>query len=312
MEKVTIEINCTTCHKKHKIRITKKAREGKEPFKFACPDVTRLYRLITFFIDGRRGIFDDLKDIKNAHVKNMQKEIKKHLILMFGEHEFSKKFKRWKSINPPCLYIIEEYVDKLNITIDAYSCGYFYPAMTSACALGERILNRLLLKTKKHFKSNQFYKKVYNKDSFNDWDFMIKVLADWKILNKELVDIFAKLKEFRNDSIHYNENYNFKKNTLIAINYLIEAINNLFGVMKRTDIFWIFNVPGEIWLKSEAENLPFVKEFIISHCYQAHAIHQIDEKNNKILEDGAHVGPLSDLEFIELRKRYHSNNIRNN
>ena len=53
--------------------------------------------------------------------------------------------------------------------------------------------------------------------------------------------------------------------------------------------------------KSEAEDNPFVKEFVLPHCYYAHAVHELDRSSNRIVERLGKTGKLTDQEFIELR-----------
>lgn len=64
----------------------------------------------------------------------------------------------------------------------AFVTGAYYPALVAACALGERILNHLVLDMRDSFKSSDHYKKVYRKDSLDDWPFAVVVLTDWKVL----------------------------------------------------------------------------------------------------------------------------------
>ena len=52
------------------------------------------------------------------------------------------------------------------------------------------------------------------------------------------------------------------------ITALIAVIAEIFGVINRRDIFLVFDVPGEVWMRSSAEATPFVKEFVLQHCYQ--------------------------------------------
>ena len=92
----------------------------------------------------------------------------------------------------------------------------------------------------------------------------------------------------------------FLKNSHDAIIALLKIIDLQFNYTKRTDIFWVFDVPGEIWVKSEMANDPFVKEFVIPHCF---ALAPLDEPMVKppFKEKGARLKPLSDEEFIEIR-----------
>ena len=61
-----------------------------------------------------------------------------------------------------------------------------YPALTGACALGERILNYLILNLRDDFHSTPEYKQVYRKDSFDQWDAPINALASWGVLLPEV------------------------------------------------------------------------------------------------------------------------------
>jgi hypothetical protein len=83
---------------------------------------------------------------------------------------------------------------------------------------------------------------------------------------------------------------------------VIAAITEIFGVINRKDIYLVFDVPGEIWVRHEVEKYPFVKEFVLPHCYYAHAVHDIDFEKKKITERVGKIGPLTDEEFVQLRK----------
>lgn len=138
--------------------------------------------------------------------------------------------------------------------------------MTSAGALGERILNRLVIKLRVYYKSSKHYKKIWKKKSFDQWDYPVKVLLDWGVITERVSELFLKLKKYRNDSIHYNSNYDFEANSHDAIKLLAQIIDRQFNYINRKDLFWVFNVPGEIWLRSEVSSNPFIIEFVLPHC----------------------------------------------
>ena len=290
-----VDYKCPVCSGNHKVRATKKQIKGIEPVFVQCPDLDRRYRLSSFFIDSTRGFY------KDENLKNQQEPYTEYLKSEFGVNNFDSKFQRWLNINYPPLGLIDEYPEKITQIINSYSCGYFYSAVTSACCLAERILNRLLLKTRNYFKNSPNYKKIYRKDSFDDWSKMLSILSEWNLISKTAFDAFNELMPIRHSSIHYNEYYNFEEVAPIAINKLILAITEIFGVINRKDIYLVFNIPGEVWVKSEAENNPFVKEFVLPHCYYAHAVHEIDRENGRINERLGKTGKLTDQEFIEIR-----------
>jgi hypothetical protein len=72
--------------------------------------------------------------------------------------------------------------------------------------------------------------------------------------------------------------------------------------MNRKDIYLVFDVPGEVWVRRKAEGLPFVREFVLPHCYYAHAVHDVDFERKKVTDRLGKTGPLTDEEFVELRK----------
>lgn len=273
-----IDITCPICDATHSVNLTDAQARSEEPFIFQCPDLNRRYRLMSFYVETRRGFYnsDHSLDEANDHTKHLKAEL--------GEYDFDVKFQRWKQIDYPPLGLLDEYPAKITQIINAFSMGYSYPALTSACCLAERILNRLVLRCRDHFKSHPDYKKIYRKESFDDWDRMLGLISDWDLIPEKAVELFQELMPIRHQSIHYNDSYDFDSVAPVAINKLIAAVTEVFGVINRKDIYLVFDVPGEVWVRSEAESIPFVKEFVIPHCYYAHAVHDIDFQRGKVTE----------------------------
>jgi hypothetical protein len=294
-----IKMNCDTCGKTHVIKL---ADEEEQRLRsagnvvIACPDLDRRYRLVNFFVETRRGIFE------HPAAEKLAKDQSEYLQHDFGTLDFGEKFARWKGIKYPPIGLIDEYPEKITQIVNTYSMGYAYPAVTSACCLSERILNRLVLRCRDHFKGHPDYKRIYRKDSFDDWALMLDLIEKWSLISPRAIQLFRELMPIRHQTIHYNDGYDFGAVVETVINKLIEAITEVFGVMNRKDIYWVFDVPGEVWVRSEAQSLPFVKEFVLPHCYFAHAQHEIDLPNGRIIERVGRTGRLTDAEFIDLRK----------
>lgn len=291
-----IRIKCSICQDAHALSISPEQASGKAPIVVLCPNLDRRYRLTNFFIDATRNMFS------HPALQKEGNEYKEHMKSILGENNFNQKFERWLKIEYPPIGLIEEYPEKIQEIINVYSSGYYYSAVTAACCLAERILNRLIIKTRIHFKSSPHYKKVYNKQSFDDWDRMLKIISDWQLISPKAIDMMKEIKPIRHQTIHYTESYDFESVAPIVINKLITTITEIFGVMNRKDIYLVFDIPGEVWVRSKAEGLPFVKEFILPHCYYAHAVHTIDLGSRKIIERLGKAGKLTDEEFVNLRK----------
>ena len=74
------------------------------------------------------------------------------------------------------------------------------------------------------------------------------------------------------------------------------------GALHRTDIFRVFEIPGEIWVRADYESDPFVKEFVLPCCTRMAAIAQLSDDGYS--EDGAYAGEMTENEFTRLRKEY--------
>lgn len=146
----------------------------------------------------------------------------------------------------------------------SFVAGAYYPALVAACALGERILNHLVLDLRDSFKSSQHYRKVYRNDSFDNWPLAISVLTDWKVLVDGVGNEFLALAELRNRSVHFNpETYkSLRDDALAALQRLNTIIARQFGYFGRQPWF-IENTPGAQFVKRAYETDPFVRTYVI-------------------------------------------------
>jgi hypothetical protein len=146
----------------------------------------------------------------------------------------------------------------------SFVAGAYYPALVAACALGERILNHLVLDLRDSFKSSEHYRKVYRKDSFDNWPFAVSVLTDWKVLVDGVGTDFLALGELRNRSIHFNpETYqSLRENALAALQRLNAILGKQFGYFGRQPWF-IESTPGAQFVKRDYEIDPFVRTYLI-------------------------------------------------
>lgn len=69
----------------------------------------------------------------------------------------------------------------------SFVVGSYYPALVGACALGERLLNHLILNLRENFKGTPEYKKVHRKSSFDDWELAIGTLESWGLASRSVL-----------------------------------------------------------------------------------------------------------------------------
>jgi hypothetical protein len=183
--------------------------------------------------------------------------------------------------------------------------GAYYPALTASCALGERILNYLILMLREEFKNSPEYKRVYNRDSFDNWDIAINTLDAWNILLPEVVTEFRTLRDRRNDAIHFRPELdnNDRLLALAAIRSLNFIMENQFCAFGSQPWF-VTGVPGEIYIKKEWEKQPFIRKMYLPNCASVGPKHKVESVMPWAIRDDATYEDreITDEEFCSLRR----------
>jgi len=269
------------------------------------------YRVLASDFDTRANILNT--DIKNdwelqvkAQWEHNKNQIKEGIIAEFGAYSAFDKIKNFIDLGAYPISILAFHNKFLHQARRAFVIGAYYPALTSACALGERILNQLILHLREYFKATQEYKNVYRKNSFDNWDLAIDTLTAWQILLPDVVKLFQELKEIRHRSIHFNPetDTNDRELSLDSMLKLSKIIQRQFSAL-GTQPWFIEGIPGAAYIKRESQDSPFVKEIILPNCSLVGPLHTLEKSpkgwvvhDNHEYEDRE----LSDQEFAELLK----------
>lgn len=201
------------------------------------------------------------------------------ILAEYGTHDSVGRLKNFQDFgNLP--FSISLFDNKFLIQIrDAFTVGAYYPALTGATSFGERILNHLMLQLRDFYKDTPEYKKVYNKESFQDWHLPINTLESWNVLLPDVVKDFKALADIRNHkAVHFNPetDQNDREYALEAIHTLIAIIYNQFGALGIQPWF-IPTTKGGFFIKKEAEELPFIKTVYLPNCVLVSPYHKIVE-----------------------------------
>jgi hypothetical protein len=197
---------------------------------------------------------------------------------------------------------------------NAFVIGSYYPALTGACALGERILNHLLLNLRDYYRSTPEYKNVYRKSSFDNWQLAIDTLEAWHILLPLVVTEYRKLAEFRNRSIHFDPTMDQDDRSLAleAIHTLSNIIQEQFSGGFGKQPWFIPNIRGASFIKKEAEEQPFIKVVYLPNCALVGPYFRLEprvtEYGTEIIVHDQHnyeQKDISDEEFAVLFKNRH-------
>ena len=269
------------------------------------------YRVLTYDFDARANILntdikDDWKPELKAQWENNKNQIKEGLIAEFGAYSAFTKIRNFIDLGAYPISIIAFHNKFLHQARRAFVIGAYYPALTSACTLGERILNQLILHLRDYFKATPQYKNVYRKNSFDNWDLGITTLDAWKILLPDVIIRFRELKDIRHRSIHFNPetDTNDRELSLNAILILSKIIQSQFSAF-GTQPWFIDGIHGAAYIKKQSQEDPFVKEIILPNCYLVGHLHTLENSTKGWVVHDNHEYEnieISDQEFAALLK----------
>jgi hypothetical protein len=227
----------------------------------------------------------------------------------YGPWQFEAKLQNFLDIGPKAFSILAFHNRFFEQCRRAFVVGAYYPALTGACALGERLLNHLILLLRDDFKASPQYKYVYRKESFDNWQTVIDALEAWGVLLPETVGHFRRLHAVRNRAIHFRPetDTNDRPLALEAIKVLSDIIASQFSGFGPQPWF-LGGVPGEIYLKKEAELTPFIRKVYLPNCLLVgpfHVVEAIDPDGRMIVRDDAEYEErqITDEEFCRLRTK---------
>ena len=204
--------------------------------------------------------------MKAQHRANRE-AVRRGLIAEFGEIAADAKAENFISIGTKPFSVLSYHNNFFHQIRNAFVVGAYYPALVGACALGERILNHLILDLRPYFTATPEYRKVHRKQSFDDWRLPIDTLEAWRILLPVAAREFRALMPLRHRSIHFNvETYGrLRDDALAAILHMRAIIEQQFGSHGLRPWF-IKGTHGHAFIRKDFEEHPFVRTYFIPRC----------------------------------------------
>ena len=252
-------------------------------------------------------------EVRGLHWANRRNVIE-NLAHQYGEADIGRKLAEFAVLGPEPFSVVAYHTHFFRQVRNAFVIRSYYPALTGACALGERILNHLIRALRDDFKSTAEYKTVYDKVSFDNWAVAIDVLDSWGVLLPDIAASFRKLAQERNKALHFRPETddNARELALGAIRILASIIEKQFGSLSAGP-WYMDDTPGESYLKHDAEALPFVKRVIIPsasalHVGPLHEIAMSDSTGLWVVTEVGDGGPVegSDAAFLVLLREHRS------
>ena len=270
------------------------------------------YRVLNDDFDTRPYVLSiEILDTWEPRIKEQwertKAQIEAEVEYEYGKHQIGRKLQDFKEMGPKPFSVVAYHNRFLAQIRSAFVLGDYYPALTGACALGERILNHLLLRLREDFKSTREYRKVYRKDSFDNWDLAIGTLHSWKVLTDACRDAFEKLKTTRHSAIHFSVDVDKmdRELSLRAIHELNEVINTQFA--SHGHLPWFIEGTENSFIKKEYESNPFVREVYLPNCVLVSPFHELEARSRQFvaLEHKSDAeGEVSDQEYARLHKEF--------
>lgn len=241
-----------------------------EEYRAQVPDAgSRRYLSFEFDFDARAYTLGlDIEDhwepsVKEAWAQNKE-ATRLELIGEFGGRAIASKVENFIAIGTKPMSVMAYHNQLFPQVRDAYVMGQYYPALVGACALGERLLNHLILDMRPFFVATPEYKSVYRKASFDNWDVPIDTLEAWCILRSEAAGEFRALKLLRHRSLHFNVGTyaTLKEDALAAIHHMRTIIDLQFGTFGNHPWF-IAGTKGHVFIRREWEANPYVRKYFL-------------------------------------------------
>lgn len=255
----------------------------------------------------KEEIPDDWEPLARAQHWHIRLQVIEELRHQYGAMALENKVAEYSALGPEPFSVLSYHNHLYRQVRDAFVAGSYYPALTGCCALGERILNHLIQDLRDDFRGTPEYKHVYDKEGFDNWDLAIGVLESWSVILPEVVADFRTLRDLRNQSIHYRPEVGEDPRPMAidSIKLLARIISNQFGSLGDQP-WYLSGIPGEIYLKRDSEQLPFVRRFLIPSAVLVGPRHELEfdpQAQAFRVADMGDAGPRegTDEEFRDLR-----------
>jgi hypothetical protein len=266
------------------------------------------YRVLSYDFDTRAVLLqqeigvDWEEPVKNLWKAN-QARIKESVLAQYGIIDGVRKLKDFTEFGGLPISIIGYHNRFLRQIRDSYVQGAYYPALTAACTLGERILNHLVLGLRDDYIHTPEFARVGTKSSFDNWEIAIRALERWEVLVPNAASSFRKLKVLRNRVIHFSPeaDSNDKALALEACQTLIAIVQAQFSGFERAP--WYINAPGATYVKKASESLPFVKRIVLRSCALVGPFHTLRAGLDGWLVEDEHIyedREITDEEFVSM------------
>jgi len=278
-------------------------------------DGGRRYRIVEVGFDTRATLLStDVEDgwepaVRQQWIENKE-GIVKGLLDEYGPRDGDRKVDDFVALGPAPWSIVAEHNTLLAQVRSAFALGAYYPALVGAAALGERLLNELVLTLREDYLTHpSTSRRIRAAASFTDWPHTIEVLHAWGVLDDATKDRFESLKTMRHESVHYTSTFasGARDVALAAVTLAQQIVSSVFSGLYRPGIT-INELAGLVVIRRTAEEIPLVKRFLLPRSVLVSPRHTVEiQRHDSVaywsLYDDAEY-PTEDIDDAEYARRY--------
>ncbi|MCV7060072.1 hypothetical protein H7I76_05310 [Mycolicibacterium vaccae] len=242
-----------------------------------------------------------------AQWHNNQRLIREQLIHLFGADSFERKLEDFIALGPAPWSVIARHNLFLNHIRMSFAVGAYYASLVAAGALGERILNQLVITLRNDYQSHPATARVAKKDSFQNWHTMLTALSGWGVVGADVRKKFEDLCDLRNKASHYDSRLTLdgtdaRPEALEAVRLAQSIISSIFAPHGGPPVY-IDGIVGQSFIAREREDDPLIKHFFIPASVLVspqHEWHHVGDGAGVMLDDADlpfRHPELSDVEF---------------
>jgi len=230
------------------------------------------------------------------------------LTLRYGKWVIEEKLENLQTIGGQAFSIVAYHNRFYAQAREAFIIGAYYPALTAACALGERILNHLILGLRDDYKGQPGWSEFETVTSSSNWRAMIRTLENSGILLPAAAIEFRALMNARHRAIHFNpataeKDREFANEALKQLDKIITVQFGAFGFQP----WFIPDVAGAAYIRKEWESNPFVRLVYIPASWPVGPHHWMEYEEGKWSihdREDYEEREITDTEYFRLQEEF--------
>lgn len=238
-----------------------------------------------------------------------QQHYERTLLLLrseYGEFGFEAKLDNLRLLPSRPMSVVDFHNQCLEQCRQAFVCGQYYPVLTAAFALAERMLVHLVNGLRPRYCDKSSKHILYAWEQKQDAYMALELLLAWQVIRSEVADLWLELQVgLKNRLYANNEDLLYKRELAFEVLTQVEdIISQQFA--GAGDLPWLFAVNDEYYIRKEFEQHPFIQLVYLPSSVYLGPRHQIKRvfpwEFTDIEDDIEHDG--SDEEFAKLRLEF--------